>query len=83
MQGFFLSNIGAEQDRWPLWLPVALGVGAGGYFALSFEPSLAAGWIALVLALAAALLALLGHLRWMFALTATAGTLPMRWACPD
>lgn len=28
----------AERDRWPLWLPVLLGCGIGGYFALPFEP---------------------------------------------
>jgi competence protein ComEC len=30
----------AERDRWPLWLPVALGAGIALYFALPFEPSL-------------------------------------------
>jgi competence protein ComEC len=44
----------AERDRWPLWLAVALGVGAGLYFALPVEPPLALGWGALVLGLAAA-----------------------------
>ena len=34
----------AEQDRWPLWLPVALGAGCGLYFALPFEPDAAMGW---------------------------------------
>lgn len=33
----------AERDRWLLWLPVALGVGIGSYFALPFEPP---AWIA-------------------------------------
>jgi competence protein ComEC len=47
----------AENDRHPLWLPAGLGAGAGLYFALTFEPSLALGRAALaggvVLALAA------------------------------
>jgi competence protein ComEC len=30
----------AERERWALWLPVALGVGVGFYFALSSEPRL-------------------------------------------
>jgi len=33
----------AERERWALWLPVALGLGIGVYFALPFEPALAAG----------------------------------------
>jgi competence protein ComEC len=46
----------AEPGRWPLWLPVALGAGAGGYFALAREPAPVWGWAALGggLALAAA-----------------------------
>jgi competence protein ComEC len=28
----------ADHQRWVLWLPVALGVGIGGYFALTVEP---------------------------------------------
>ncbi len=64
------GNFADEQDRWPLWLPVALGVGAGSYFALPFEPSLATGWIALVLALAASGVAVAGRLRWPLALLA-------------
>jgi competence protein ComEC len=28
----------AERERWPLWLPVALAIGAGLYFELSVEP---------------------------------------------
>ena len=40
-----------ERDRWPLWLPVALGAGAGGYFALPVEPSITMGWAALAAAL--------------------------------
>jgi len=43
------SMVGAmvgERERWPLWLPVFLGVGIGVYFSLSFEPPLWAGWLA-------------------------------------
>ena len=58
------THLIAEQDRWPLWLPVALGIGAGCYFALPVEPSLAIAWIALGLALVATLLAILGRARW-------------------
>ncbi|WP_376090765.1 ComEC/Rec2 family competence protein [Roseomonas sp. CCTCC AB2023176] len=38
----------AEWDRWPLWLPVALGAGVVTYFALRWEPGDA--WFALPLA---------------------------------
>lgn len=34
-----------ERERWPLWLPVLLGVGIGIYFSLPFEPPLWAGWL--------------------------------------
>ena len=44
----------AQGERWFLWAPVAAGVGAAAYFALRFEPSLIAGLIFLVAALAAA-----------------------------
>ncbi len=33
------GNLRSERDRWPLWLPVALGCGIGVYFALPFEPT--------------------------------------------
>jgi competence protein ComEC len=45
-----------------LWLPVALGAGAGLYFALSFEPPEAWAWSALA---AGALLALVAAMGWM------------------
>ena len=62
--------LNAERDRWPLWLPVALGAGAGSYFALPVEPSLAAGGAALVLAAAAAVAAIWHRGRWPLALMA-------------
>jgi competence protein ComEC len=40
----------ADQTRWPLWLPFALGAGAGLYFALPFEPG--GFWVALILGFA-------------------------------
>ncbi|MGE0093673.1 MAG: ComEC/Rec2 family competence protein [Alphaproteobacteria bacterium] len=43
--------LGAEQERWPLWLPVFFGVGIGIYFGLPREPP---GWLGLA-ALAAAI----------------------------
>lgn len=36
--GTFTAALGAERERWPLWLPVLLGVGVGTYFALPVEP---------------------------------------------
>ena len=61
------ETLASERDRWPLWLPVALGTGAGGYFALPFEPSAAVAWIALGLTWAMATAAILGRARWRFA----------------
>lgn len=47
----FAAALGEQRDRWALWLPVLLGCGIGGYFALPFEPDL--GWTgAMLLALA-------------------------------
>ena len=56
----FEGEFVAERDRWPLWLPVALGLGAGTYFALPAEPAVFWGWAALGGGLAAALLAMAG-----------------------
>lgn len=47
----------AENDRWPLWLPVMLGAGSGLYFALPFEPDAMLGWALLAGGLLLALLA--------------------------
>ncbi len=52
----------AERDRWPIWLAVALGTGAAGYFALPIEPPVAVGWAALVLGLGAAAVRIRWHL---------------------
>ncbi|MBM3582981.1 MAG: ComEC family competence protein [Alphaproteobacteria bacterium] len=34
----FAGALAAQRERWPLWLPVALGVGVGAYFAPTSEP---------------------------------------------
>jgi competence protein ComEC len=34
-------GFGAERERWPLWVPVGVGIGVAGYFALPFEPQAA------------------------------------------
>jgi len=38
LTGWLLAQLHAERDRWPLWLPVGLGVGIAVYFGLPFEP---------------------------------------------
>ena len=47
----------AERDRWPLWLPVALGCGIAAYFALPFEPDDSAAIIVAALGASAIILA--------------------------
>jgi competence protein ComEC len=51
------AGLAGDRDRWPLWLPVAAGLGVAGYFGLSREPEPWAGGV-----LAALTLGLL--LRW-------------------
>ncbi|HKQ10639.1 MAG TPA: ComEC/Rec2 family competence protein, partial [Rhizomicrobium sp.] len=63
----FQGEFAAERDRWPLWLPVALGTGSGVYFALPAEPPVLFAWVALVLTWGAATLAIVGRSRWRFA----------------
>ncbi len=63
-------DLAAQRDRWPLWLPVALGAGCAGYFALPVEPPLWLGWMALGFALAAAAIAIAGWGRAALALVA-------------
>src|SRR5690242_18784059 len=43
----------AERERWPLWFPVLMGVGVGGYFSLTSEPAWWIGAGALTVASAA------------------------------
>ena len=50
----------AERDRWPLFVPVLIGLGVGIYFALPFEPPL---WPPLVLTAAGTVLAAFGLYR--------------------
>lgn len=54
-----VGGVMAERTRWPLWIPVFLGLGIGGYFSLPTEPPLwlsglglavATGFLALALA---------------------------------
>lgn len=40
-----LAAAQAERERWVLWLPVLIGIGVWGYFALPLEPGL--GWLGL------------------------------------
>ena len=42
----FWRGWSSERDRWPLWLPVALGAGAALYFALPLEPAAGQAWAA-------------------------------------
>src|SRR5258706_3489126 len=64
---FLAEKFSDERDRWPLWLPMALGAGSAAYFALPTEPPAAFAWIALALVWAAATLAIMGRGRWRFA----------------
>ena len=43
-----LSPFLSERDRWPLWLPVLIGVGIAVYFSLSVEPPVWLGVVGLV-----------------------------------
>lgn len=61
------NELASEQDRWPLWLPVALGAGSAAYFALPAEPPVLFAWITLGLTWVSATLAILGRARWRFA----------------
>lgn len=45
-------RLASERTRWILWLPVLLGAGVAGFFALPGEPPPAAGWLAAIGALA-------------------------------
>ncbi len=49
-------TLAAERDRWPLWFPVALGIGIAVYFSLPFEPPLWLGPAGLGLIIAGATL---------------------------
>jgi competence protein ComEC len=55
---WLLTNLFAERERWPLWIPVLVGAGIGGYFWLTFEPPLAPTLVIAALAMLAAFAAL-------------------------
>ncbi len=55
-RAWLAGNLAAERERWWLWLPVCLGAGIGGYFALPFEPPLWLGTAGLAVIGAAGLL---------------------------
>ena len=59
-----------ERHRWPLWLPVALGMGAALYFGLPTEPAAIFGWAALAAAFVAATASIFGPWRIPLALLA-------------
>src|SRR5258705_729296 len=48
---WFAAQAARQADRWTLWTPVALGLGAALYFVLPREPQ---AWVALICALAVA-----------------------------
>lgn len=60
----------SQRDRWPLWLPVGLGLGAGLYFAAPVEPSASWGFAALGMAGLAGAAALAGWRRSLLAMVA-------------
>ena len=47
----------AERDHWPLWIPVAMGIGIATYFALPVEPPFWVGAVATMAALVMAVVA--------------------------
>src|SRR6185437_10878866 len=69
-----------ERHRWPLWLPVAVGIGAALYFALPAEPSLAAGWAVAGLFLVTGAGAFRSRNVWLRALLALLAALSLGFA---
>jgi competence protein ComEC len=65
------DNLLAERERWFLWLPVGLGTGVAGYFALPVEPPLWLGAAGLLLAAV-----LLSWLWWRLPAAARYGCAP-------
>ena len=73
MIGFWRRLAGdarGERHHWPLWLPVALGMGAALYFGLPTEPPAIAAWAVLAAALVAVIASIFGHWRIPLALLA-------------
>jgi competence protein ComEC len=62
------ATLEAERARWPLWLPVALGVGIAVYFALPVEPPRATG--AVLAAVVLLMLLVARRAAWISALLA-------------
>ena len=50
LAAWLADNLLAERERWLLWLPVGLGTGIAGYFALPVEPPVWPGALGLLLA---------------------------------
>ncbi|SHK18948.1 competence protein ComEC [Roseomonas rosea] len=73
-----LGWVAAEWDRWPLWLPVAMGAGILLYFGLTTEPALA--WAALPWPLLALALLLRGRAPVSAAGLALAGAVALGFA---
>ncbi|WP_119418386.1 ComEC/Rec2 family competence protein [Desertibaculum subflavum] len=72
------ERLAAERERWALWMPVAIGLGIGLYFALPSEPPRQVG---LVLAGLCAVVAWLGRARSWLLVPALAGTLIAAGLC--
>ena len=70
----------AERHRWPLWLPVALGVGTALYFAAPVEPSLLTGWVMAALFAAMAAGAFVSQKLWIRAGLAFVAALALGFA---
>jgi competence protein ComEC len=73
-----LGWVAAEWDRWPLWLPVAMGAGILGYFGLSVEPG--PGWLALPWPFLVLCLSLRGRAPVLAAALALAGAAALGFA---
>ncbi|HMA14488.1 MAG: ComEC/Rec2 family competence protein, partial [Bacteroidota bacterium] len=76
------DSLVAERDRWPLWLPVLLGLGIAGYFASPLEPP---GWLGAAAAAALLAAALLSRqhaalrLTWIALLAVALGLGAAQW----
>ncbi len=60
LRAFGRAEVAAQADRWPLWTPVAFGIGAASYFGLKAEPPL---WLGAMLTLLA-LVGVIGARMW-------------------
>ena len=64
--GPLASTFLAERDRWPLWIPVGLGVGIALYFSLNHEPAPYSGVLAILIS-ALTVIAARRHAPWFMA----------------